>query len=184
MIRKTALLTGIAGLMLAAPAAFAQDAQPAPAPTPAPAAAPAPAPQSQPGTLSLQPGSDVKGSDGAVLGKLEGVRNNDAGAQELTVRGADGQLKGVPLAGLKPEGTGVTVGWTTAEFTAAPAIPGAPDAASSSAPASTEAPAQPAPDSASPEATPSTTEAPATEPTPTETPAPEEPAAPPVQPQG
>ncbi|QTC90419.1 superoxide dismutase [Brevundimonas goettingensis] len=188
MIRKTALLTGIAGLMLtAAPAAFAQDAtqDPAPAPTPAPAAAPATAtaPAQQPGTLSLQPGSDVKGSDGAVLGKLEGVRDN-AGAQELTVRGTDGQLKGVPLAGLKPEGAGVVVGWTTAEFTAAPAIPGsAPDAASSAAPASTEAPPQPALDSASPEATPSTTETPVTEPTPTETPAPEEPAAPPVQPQ-
>lgn len=183
MIRKTALLTGIAGLMLtAAPAAFAQDAQ-QPTPAPAPAAAPA-APAAQPGTLTLQPGSDVKGSDGAVLGKLEGTRTN-AGAQELTVRGTDGQLRGVPLAGLKPEGTGVTVGWTTAEFTAAPAIPGStPDAASSSAPASTEAPAQPAPDSTSPDATPSTTEAPATEPTPTETPAPEEPAAPPVQPQG
>jgi len=182
MIRKTALLTGIAGLMLtAAPAAFAQDATPAPAP--AQEAAPV-APAAQPGTLTLQPGSDVKGSDGAVLGKLEGTRSN-AGAQELTVRGMDGQLRGVPLAGLKPEGTGVTVGWTLAEYTAAPAIPGAaPDAASSSAPASTEAPAQPAPDSASPEATPSTTEAPATEPTPTETPAPEEPAAPPVQPQG
>lgn len=190
MIRKTALLTGIAGLMLtAAPAAFAQDAQPAPAPmpAPAPATAPAAAPAQSPGTLTLQPGSDVKGSDGAVLGKLEGVRNN-AGAQELTVRGADGQLKGVPLAGLKPEGTGVTVGWTTAEFTAAPAIPGsAPDAASSAAPASTEAPAQPAPESAAPEAAPTTTETttetPATEPTPTETPEPEEPAAPPVQPQ-
>lgn len=173
MIRKTALLTSIAGLMLAsAPAAFAQDATPAPAPAPEQAA---PAPAAQPGTLQLQPGSDVKGSDGAILGKLEGVRNNDAGAQELTVRGTDGQLRGVPLAGLKPEGSGVTVGWSMAEFTAAPAIPGAPDAASSSAPASTEAPAQPTPDSASPET--STTEAPATEPAP----APEEPAS---QPQG
>jgi hypothetical protein len=179
MIRKTALLTGIAGLMLtAAPAAFAQDTAPAPAQTPP---APAAAPAAQPGTLSLQPGSDVKGSDGAVLGKLEGVRSNAAGAQELTVRGTDGQLRGVPLAGLKPEGAGVTVGWTLAEYTAAPSIAGsAPDAASSSAPASTAAPEQPAPDSASPET--STTEAPATEPTPaptpTETPAPEEPAQP------
>lgn len=170
MIRKTALLTGIAGLMFIAAPAFAQDATSAPAPaqTPPTATAPAATPPAQPGTLSLQPGSEVKGSDGAVLGKLEGVRTN-AGAQELTVRGADGQLRGVPLAGLKPEGSGVTVGWTTAEFTAAPAIPGAPDAASSSAPASTTAPEQPAPDSASPES--STTEAPATEPAP----APEEP---------
>jgi hypothetical protein len=183
MIRKTILMTGIAGLMLtAAPAAVAQDT---PAPAPAPAQAAPAAPAAQPGTLQLQPGSDVKGSDGAVLGKLEGVHSNAAGAQELTVRGTDGQLRGVPLAGLKPEGAGVTVGWTLAEYTAAPAIPGsAPDAASSSAPASTEAPAQPAPDLASPEATPSTTEAPATEPTPTETPAPEAPATPPAQPQG
>jgi hypothetical protein len=113
-----------------------------------------------------------------VLGKLEGARTN-AGAQELTVRGTDGQLRGVPLAGLKQEGAGVTVGWTLAEYTAAPTIPGsAPDAGSSSAPASTEAPAQPAPDSASPEST-TTTETPAREPTatpaPTESPAPEAP---------
>lgn len=181
MIRKTALMTGIAGLMLtAAPAAFAQDAQPTPAPTPAPAEAPAAAPAQSPGTLTLQPGSDVKGSDGAVLGKLEGVRSN-AGAQELTVRGADGQVKGVPLAGLKPEGTGVSVGWTLAEFTAAPAIPGAPDAASSSAPASTPAAEQTSPDATSPEPSstaPTTTDAPSQDSTDSQ-----EPATPPVQPQ-
>ena len=57
-----------------------------------------------------------------MLGKLEGVRNNDAGEQELTVRGADGQLRGVPLGGLSQDGTDVAVAWTTAEFTAAPAI--------------------------------------------------------------
>jgi hypothetical protein len=125
MIRKTALLTGIAGLMLTAAPALAQEAA-------APAAQTPPAAESS-GTLSLQPGSDVKGSDGAVLGKLEGVRNNDAGQQELTVRGADGQLRGVPLGGLKQEGAGVSVGWTSAEYQAAPAITDAAPAASSAA---------------------------------------------------
>lgn len=158
MIRKTALLAGIAGLMLTAPAAFAQDAMSAPAPAQATPAAPA----AQPGTLQLQPGSDVKGSDGSVLGKLEGVRNNDAGEQELTVRGADGQLRGVPLAGLKQEGAGVSVGWTTAEYTAAPAI------AAATAPA-----AAPATEAADPAAA---------EPTASE-PAPEAPATPPAEPQ-
>ena len=162
MIRKTALLAGIAGLMLTAPAAFAQDAMSAPAPAQTAPAAPA----AQPGTLQLQPGSDVKGSDGSVLGKLEGVRNNDAGEQQLTVRGADGQLRGVPLAGLKQEGAGVSVGWTTVEYTAAPAI-----AADAAAPAPAAAPAS------DPAATDST--APETAPEP----AAAEPATPPAQPQ-
>ena len=87
MIRKTLLLSGIAGLMMTAAPALAQDASSTQTP---PAAASS-------GTLSLQPGSDVKGSDGSVLGKLEGVQTNAAGAQELTVRGADGQLRGVIL---------------------------------------------------------------------------------------
>jgi hypothetical protein len=138
MIRKTVLLTGIAGLMLTAAPALAQEApateqtaptQSAPAQSdPAPAESPATAPETaapaaeQPGTLSLQPGSDVKGSDGAVLGKLEGVQNNAAGQQELTVRGSDGKLRGVPLGGLKPEGAGVAVAWSLAQYQAAPAI--------------------------------------------------------------
>lgn len=152
MIRKTALLTGIAGLMFAAAPAFAQDAM-SPAPTtqtaaPAPAAAPA-----QPGTLSIQPGSDVKGSDGTVLGKLEGVQNNAAGEQELTVRGADGVLRGVPLGGLKQDGTGVAVAWTTAEYSAATAIA---EPAKPAAPATDAAPTDPAaaPPAAEPAATP------------------------------
>ena len=163
MIRKTALLTGIAGLMLtAAPAAFAQDAGTPPAATQAAPAAPA----AQPGTLQLQPGSDVKGSDGAVLGKLEGVRSNAAGEQELTVRGTDGQLRGVPLGGLKPEGAGVSVAWTSAEYTAAPAIEAsATTAAPASPPASPEAaPETSAPDAATPEAAPAPAEEPMTPP--------------------
>ncbi|CAN5418936.1 hypothetical protein BH09PSE1_BH09PSE1_17520 [soil metagenome] len=142
MIRKTALLTGIAGLMLTAAPAFAQDAATPPAPTQTPPQAAAPA---QPGTLSIQPGSDVKGSDGAVLGKLEGVQNNAAGEQELTVRGADGKLKGVPLGGLKQEGTGIAVAWTLTDYEAAPVI--AETAKPDAAPA-----AEPAPEPATPPA--------------------------------
>lgn len=131
MIRNTLLLTGIAGLMLTAAPAFAQDATATSAAQTPPAAAAS-------GTLSLQPGSDVKGSDGSVLGKLEGVQKNAAGEQELTVRGADGQLRGVPLGGLKQDGAGVSVAWTTAEYQAAAAISASsatPPAASTAAPA-------------------------------------------------
>ena len=123
MIRKTALLTGIAGALLMSAPALAQDAMsPTPAPTQDPAAASPATPAPASGTLQLQPGANVKGSDGTVLGKLEGVRNNDAGEQELTVRGTDGQLRGVPLGGLRQDGADVAVAWTSAEFTAAPAI--------------------------------------------------------------
>lgn len=122
-MRKTALLTGVAGLLLMTAPAFAQDSTAAQAqePAPAPAAAPAQPAAEQP-TLTLQPGSDVKGSDGTVLGQLEGARNTEAG-QELTVRGADGQLRGVPVSGgVRQDGEGVAVGWTSAQFAAAPSI--------------------------------------------------------------
>jgi len=119
-MRKTALLTGVAGLFLMTAPAFAQDGTAPQMQEPAPAAAAAPAAE-QP-TLTLQPGSDVKGSDGTVLGQLEGARNTDAG-QELTVRGPDGALRGVPVSGgVRQEGAGVAVGWTSAQFSAAPAI--------------------------------------------------------------
>jgi len=127
MIRKTALLTGIAGVMLMSAPALAQDAT-----TPAPQAA-APA---QPAALQLTPGSDVTGGDGVVLGKLEGARSVAEG-QELTVRGADGQLRGVPLGGLKQQGAGVEVALTSADYQALPPITDA-------APAPTPAPAAPA----------------------------------------
>ncbi len=133
MIRKTVLLTGIAGAILFAAPALAQDAM---SPTPVPDQNPVAtaAPQAAPsGALQLQPGTNVKGSDGSVLGKLEGVRSNDAGEQELTVRGTDGQLRGVPLGGLSQEGADVAVAWTTAEFTAAPTL--SADAAASTPPA-------------------------------------------------
>ena len=125
-MRKTALLTGVAGLLLMTAPAFAQDStapqtqDPAPAPAAAQPAAEQPAAANP--TLTLQPGSDVKGSDGTVLGQLEGARNTEAG-QELTVRGADGQLRGVPVSGgVRQDGAGVAVGWTSAQFAAAPSI--------------------------------------------------------------
>ena len=122
-MRKTALLTGVAGLFLMTAPAFAQDSTAPQTQEPAPAAAAAAAqPAAEQPTLTLQPGSDVKGSDGTVLGQLEGARNTEAG-QELTVRGADGQLRGVPVAGgVRQDGEGVAVGWTSAQFAAAPSI--------------------------------------------------------------
>lgn len=145
-MRKTALLTGVAGLFLLSAPAFAQDGT-APQTPPAP---PAAAEQ----TLSLSPGSDVKGSDGAVLGKLEGVRETPTG-QELTVRGADGVVRGIPASGgVRQDGAGVAVGWTASQFSSAPAItaPGAePAPAAPSEPAApTEPTTAPSPDQPAP----------------------------------
>lgn len=162
---KTALLAGAAVAFMTAAPALAQETMPAPA------AAPAAAASSQQ-SLSLNPGSSVSGPDGE-LGKLEGVQSNAEGKQELTVRGADGQLRAVPLSGIRQEGTGVVVAYTKAEFDAAAPIAGAPaapaadpaaDPAAAPAPTSepmaepaaeptdpaTTEPATPAPDSASP----------------------------------
>lgn len=147
MTIKTALLAGAAAAFLTAAPALAQDAPPAPT-TPAPAPEAPAAPQS----LTLTPGATVRGAD-AELGKLEGVQNNAQGQQELTVRGADGQVRGVPLAGIRQEGADVVVAYTKAEFDAAAPIPSAP---ASAAPAPT--PSAPATDPATTEpADPSTT---------------------------
>lgn len=149
MFAKTALLTGAAVLMLSAAPALAQDQMTPPAPeSQSPAPTPAPA---APGTMQIQPGSDVKGSDGAVLGKLEGVQTV-AGAQQLKVRGADGVLRGVSLAGLKQDGAGVAVAATTAEFQAAPAI-NEPAPAATTPPAADEPTPDAAPDASAPEPT-------------------------------
>jgi len=140
-MRKTALLTGVAGLFLMTAPAFAQDGTaPQTPPTAATVEAPAAAQATQ--NLTLQPGSDVKGSDGATLGQLEGARNTETG-QELTVRGADGALRGIPVSGgVRQDGAGVAVGWTSAQFSAAAAI------SDDASPASeTAAPAEPAPPS-------------------------------------
>ena len=114
---KTVLLAGAAAAFMTAAPALAQET------TPAPAAAPAAAASSQQ-SLSLNPGSSVSGPDGE-LGKLEGVQTNAEGKQELTVRGADGQLRAVPLSGIRQEGSGVVVAYTKVEFDAASPIAGA-----------------------------------------------------------
>lgn len=123
---KTALLAGAVGAVLTAAPALAQEAA-APAQETA-----APAQQS----LQLTPGATVRGPDGA-LGQLEGVQANAEGDQELTVRGADGQLRAVPLGGIRQEGADVVVAYTKAEYDAAAPIAGAapaPAAAPSSDP--------------------------------------------------
>jgi len=168
-MRKTALLTGVAGLFLMTAPAFAQDST---APQTPPAAETAPpageqAAADQPATLTLQPGSDVVGSDGTVLGQLEGARNG-ANGQELTVRGADGQLRAVPVSGgVRQEGEGVAVGWTSAQFSAAPSLT---DSSTDVAePAAPPMPAQPSTSSSSATpATPSSAATPATPATATE----------------
>lgn len=141
-MRKTALLTGVAGLFLMTAPAFAQDST-APQTPPAPAAAEQAAAPAPTQNLTLQPGSDVKGSDGVVLGKLDGARNTEAG-QELTVRGADGVLRGVPVSGgVRQDGAGVAVGWTSAQFSAAAAIEDeATPASDDAAPAEPAAPSE------------------------------------------
>lgn len=130
MTFKNALLAGSFGALLMAAPALAQEAAP---PAQDPAAAAAPAQQS----LQLTPGAAVRGPDGA-LGTLEGVQANAEGGQELTVRGADGQLRAVPLGGIRQEGSDVVVAYTKAEYDAATPIPGA-----APAPAATPAPAAP-----------------------------------------
>lgn len=168
-MRKTALLTGVAGLFLMTAPAFAQDST-APQTPPAPAPAEAPQPQA----LTLTPGATVRGSDGSELGKLEGARNTPTG-QELTVRGADGQVRGVPTTGIRQEGADVVTGWTSQQYQAAPAIADAAPAPSE--PASPPPPADPS--SPPPPSDPATPPSP--EPAPEPAPAPGE--APPAQPQ-
>lgn len=119
MIRKTALLTGIAGAFLIAAPAFAQDATTPQTPEPATAEA-APA---QPQSLTLTPGSTVKSADGSELGKLVGAQNGAAG-QELTVRGADGSVRPVPVAGIRQDGDAIVVNASLADFQAAAPIGG------------------------------------------------------------
>lgn len=104
------MLLGGAALALAVSApALAQDARDPMTPAPAAEA------QAQQ-TLTLQPGARVLGSDGAPLGTLEGVRTDDSGAQQLTVRGADGQIRGVPVNGIAQQGADITVGLSSSDF--------------------------------------------------------------------
>ncbi|HRO32507.1 MAG TPA: hypothetical protein PLQ03_03760 [Brevundimonas sp.] len=138
MIRKTTLLAGVAGAVLFAAPALAQDI---PAQEPAPATTPAPAQ----GSMTIQPGSDVKSENGARLGALEGVRTNDVGQQELEVRGDDGQLRAVPLGGLRQDGETLIVALTPEQYQAAPVVQseGDDDAAPTPAPTTDTVPADP-----------------------------------------
>ncbi|MDQ1154681.1 hypothetical protein [Brevundimonas sp. SORGH_AS_0993] len=181
MTIKTFFLASAAATVLTAAPALAQEAQ-------QPAADPASASAAQP-SLSLTPGATVRGPDGD-LGTLEGVRTNAEGRQELTVRGGDGQLRGVPLAGIRQDGQAVAVAYTKAEFDAA-----APIADTTAAPAAAE-PTDPAAaptsdDTATPPASdPATTTPPTgapppplpTDPVTEPTTEPTEPATPPTQP--
>jgi len=117
MIRKTALLTGIAGALFIAAPAFAQDATTSQTPEPAPAEAAAAQPQS----LTLTPGSTIKSADGSEIGKLVGVQNG-ANGQELTVRTADGQVRPVPLAGIRQDGSDIVVDASASDIQSAPPI--------------------------------------------------------------
>lgn len=124
-MRKTALLTGVAGLFLMTAPAIAQDGT---APQTPPSAT-SPDPATQAPTLSLQPGMTVRGGDGD-LGVLVGARMND-GRQQLTVKGADGQIRAVPIDGIRQEGEVVIVDFTleqfgTAETITEPAVPAEP----------------------------------------------------------
>ena len=117
MIRKTALLTGIAGALLIAAPAFAQETQPQDQNATEAAAT------AQPQSLTLNPGATVKSADGSELGKLVGARNGNNG-QELTVRGSDGIVRPVGLAGIRQDGADIVVDATVADFNAAAPVEG------------------------------------------------------------
>lgn len=113
MISKNALLAGIAGALIFAAPALAQDAA---------SSSEAPATQdAQPSSLTLSPGSTVKSKDGTELGKLVGVQTGAAG-QELTVRGADGQVRPVSVNGIKADGSDIQVDASLSDFQSATPI--------------------------------------------------------------
>ncbi|MFC0633575.1 hypothetical protein [Brevundimonas balnearis] len=134
--RNTLFAGAALALVFSAPA-LAQDAM-SPAQEPAQEPVAEAAAQTQQ-TLTLNPGSNVLGSDGSTLGTLEGVRTNAEGQQELTVRGADGQIRGVPVNGIAQQGADVRVAWSAAEFGAAEVIAEG-DAGVTATPPATSAP--------------------------------------------
>lgn len=138
MIRKTALLTGIAGAFLFAAPVLAQDATTSQTPEPAAAEATAAQPQS----LTLTPGSTVKSADGSELGKLVGAQAGASG-QELTVRGADGSVRAVPVAGIRQDGADIVVNASLSDFQAAAPVAGDAPAPTPPVDAATDAPAEP-----------------------------------------
>ena len=114
MIRKTALLTGVAGALMFAAPAFAQDMtqDPATDPMAQPPAAESEATAEQSG--SVAPGAQVTSSDGASLGILEGAGVDAAGQQTLQVRAEDGQLREAPIDGATLDNGAVVLTWTEA----------------------------------------------------------------------
>lgn len=188
-MRKIALLAGAAGALMIAGPALAQEATPPGRPpvpdqltplaqTP-PAETPARTPPAQQGSVSLSPGQTVRGPDGE-LGKLEGVRVNAQGQQELTVRGADGQVRSVPLGGLQVNGSEVTVAWSLEQYQAAPPI--APDATATEGEADGEGTTPPADEATPPyPATPATPAQPGIQGSPATPAIPAMPARPPVE---
>ena len=138
MIRKTALLTGIAGAFLIAAPAFAQDATTPQTPEPATAEA-APA---QPQSLTLTPGATVKSADGSELGKLVGAQNGASG-QELTVRGADGVVRAVSVAGIRQDGDAIIVDAGLSDFQAGAPVGDEAEPAEAASPADATPPAEP-----------------------------------------
>jgi len=152
MISKNALLAGLAGAFVFAAPALAQETPAQDASTPTAAEQPA-----QPSSLTLTPGSSVKSKDGTELGKLVGVQAGASG-QELTVRGADGQVRGVAVSGIEAQGSDIMVDATMADFQAAAPIAG--EAPAEAVPADAAAPT----DDAAPVSQPMPAEEPMTEP--------------------
>ncbi len=155
-MRKTALLTGVAGLFLLSAPAFAQDGTAPQTPPANPPSSTAEAPAQAP-TLSLQPGMTVRGADGE-LGVLVGART-EAGAQQLTVQGDDGSVRAVPITGIRQEGEDVVVDFTVEQYGSAETVT---EPAAATAPVAEEpAPPETAPEPAMPPAvpTPATPEA-------------------------
>ncbi len=75
-------------------------------------------PQAQ---AALERGAVVRSADGAELGRLEGRRTHD-GVAEIVVRGADGQLRGIPAAAVTVDGAELRAGWSAAQFQGATPI--------------------------------------------------------------
>lgn len=125
MIRKNALLAGIAGALIFSAPALAQDAT---------SSSETPTTQdAQPSSLTLTPGSTVKSKDGTELGKLVGVQAGATG-QELTVRGTDGQVRPVPVTGIQANGSDIQVDASLSDFQSATAIASQADTPSAAEP--------------------------------------------------
>jgi hypothetical protein len=121
MIRKTALMAGVAGALMMAAPALSQETIQDPATDPMTQTEPMTEAEVE-AEASVAPGAEVKASDGASLGILEGAGVDAAGQQTLQIRGSDGQLREAPIAGAALDNGAVVLTWTEAEFEAAPAV--------------------------------------------------------------